>query len=72
MTTKPTGPDYGHQAVSDKIIPFNAHIAACECCGNVAELRPYGANGEHICYACGQKNPEQTERAAMEHLNDET
>lgn len=30
----------------------------CELCGTVAELRPYGPNGENICCPCGDKNPE--------------
>lgn len=36
--------------------------AKCELCGKVAELRPYGPNGENICYDCGMKNIETTER----------
>jgi hypothetical protein len=34
--------------------------AKCELCGATAELRPYGPNGENICFECGQKNPEET------------
>ena len=34
----------------------------CQLCGAEAELRPYGPNGEWICYACGKKDPETTER----------
>lgn len=34
----------------------------CEECGKVDELRPYGENYKRICYECGQKNPELTER----------
>ena len=30
----------------------------CELCGTVAELRPYGPNGERICYECGMKDEE--------------
>ena len=37
--------------------------AECELCGTVAELRPYGPKGEHICFSCGQKNPEATRAA---------
>ena len=32
----------------------------CELCGAVDELRPYGPNGENICYDCGMKNLETT------------
>lgn len=34
----------------------------CFLCGKVAETRPYGPNGEEICWECGQKNKEQTEK----------
>lgn len=33
----------------------------CEMCGKSDELRPYGKNGERICFECGQKDPETTE-----------
>lgn len=33
----------------------------CDICGVVAELRPYGPNGECVCFKCGMKN----EGAAM-------
>ena len=32
----------------------------CELCGAVEETRPYGPNGEQICFSCGQKDPEAT------------
>lgn len=28
----------------------------CELCGEIAELRPYGPNGERICFDCGMKD----------------
>lgn len=34
----------------------------CDLCGKIAELRPYGPNGECVCFACGQKNPEAVAR----------
>jgi hypothetical protein len=33
----------------------------CDLCGAVEECRPYGPNGETVCYKCGMKN----EAAAM-------
>lgn len=30
--------------------------AICDICGVCEELRPYGPNGENICYTCGEKN----------------
>ena len=34
----------------------------CELCGKMDETRPYGPMGERICYECGQKDPEMTEK----------
>lgn len=31
-------------------------LAACEMCGTIDELRPYGPNGERICFDCGMKD----------------
>jgi hypothetical protein len=36
--------------------------AACEICGKQDELRPYGPNGENICFQCGMKNLGTTKR----------
>ena len=30
--------------------------AKCELCGEVKELRPYGPNGENVCFSCGMKD----------------
>ena len=42
----------------------------CDFCGEIAELRPYGPNGECICFDCGMKNPETTEKKFNELLDD--
>lgn len=34
--------------------------APCELCQRVAELRPYGPNGENICFPCGMVDEEGT------------
>ena len=34
----------------------------CELCGAKEETRPYGPRGERICYDCGMKDPQGTER----------
>ena len=34
----------------------------CDYCGKIEELRPYGKNGACICYECGMKNEEETEK----------
>ena len=33
----------------------------CDLCGKVAELRPYGPNGEAICFECSMKDKKTTE-----------
>lgn len=35
----------------------------CELCGEVAETRPYGPNGEQICFKCGMQDEEACRRA---------
>jgi hypothetical protein len=40
----------------------------CELCGKVAETRPYGPNGERICYACGMKDVKTTNRKLAQHI----
>uniref|UniRef100_A0A6H1ZYA0 Uncharacterized protein n=1 Tax=viral metagenome TaxID=1070528 RepID=A0A6H1ZYA0_9ZZZZ len=32
----------------------------CELCGKIDELRPYGPNGERICFDCGMKDEKTT------------
>ena len=34
----------------------------CDLCGAIAELRPYGPNGECICFDCGMKDKEGTSK----------
>ncbi len=34
----------------------------CDLCGKIDELRPYGPNGEYICFECGMKDEEATTR----------
>lgn len=28
----------------------------CDLCGEIAELRPYGPKGEHVCFKCGMQD----------------
>lgn len=41
----------------------------CELCGAVEETRPYGPNGEEICFSCGQKNLETTKQKFQEFMD---
>lgn len=34
----------------------------CELCGKTAETRPYGPNGERVCFECGMKDEEAAKR----------
>lgn len=40
----------------------------CDLCGKMAELRPYGPNGECVCFACGMKDEDAAQRAFMRAL----
>lgn len=37
----------------------------CELCGEIEELRPYGPNGEKVCFDCGMKD----EAAAVKQMD---
>lgn len=41
----------------------------CELCDAFEELRPYGPNGERICFECGMKNEKTTNEAFGKLLN---
>jgi hypothetical protein len=52
------------------VLGANASIGACELCGaKDGELRPYGPNGENICFDCGMKDKDATERQMGKALN---
>lgn len=34
----------------------------CKLCGKLAETRPYGPNGEEVCFECGMKDEEAAKR----------
>lgn len=34
----------------------------CEMCGKIAETRPYGPNGEEVCFNCGMKDEKAAEK----------
>lgn len=40
----------------------------CFMCGAITETRPYGPNGEEICYECGMKDVETTSRMMVKVL----
>lgn len=56
------------RVVNGIIIIEPTEDAKCELCGKIDELRPYGQNNEMICFECGMKDKETTERKMDEHL----
>lgn len=42
----------------------------CEFCGVVDECRPYGPNGEKICFDCGMLDREGTRRKMRENAEE--
>jgi len=40
----------------------------CELCGAFEECRPYGPKGEQVCFECGMKNKETTNRKMAEYI----
>lgn len=40
----------------------------CDVCKEHAELRPYGARGEWICFSCAMKDEATTARMYREHV----
>lgn len=40
----------------------------CELCGKIDECRPYGPNNEQICFVCGMKDPETTNRKMDQYI----
>lgn len=51
------------ERVGDAVIIALEPPQQCDICGKVAELRPYGPNGECICFECGMKDPDMPQRA---------
>lgn len=50
------------------IRPPEDNMGDCALCGDHAELRPYGPNGESICATCGMKDEEATKAKFRELL----
>ena len=49
-------------ALAEVVFPLErTPDAQCELCHKVDELRPYGANGESICFDCGMKDEATTQ-----------
>lgn len=40
----------------------------CELCHKIAETRPYGPNGERVCFQCGMKDEAAAKRQLAKHV----
>lgn len=48
----------------DNVVVTGARApSTCELCGTKAETRPYGPNGENVCFPCGMKDEDAAKRA---------
>lgn len=44
----------------------------CDLCGRIRELRPYGQNGECVCFDCGMRDEAAAKREFMRRFEEET
>lgn len=51
-----------------KLIIEQTEPATCFFCHKVAELRPYGPQGQSICFDCGMHNNEETAKQFLKLL----
>lgn len=40
----------------------------CELCGEIEETRPYGPNGERVCFDCGMKDRRAVAKGMMSYI----
>lgn len=63
----PVHGDEAREMVVDAIDSGRAIMAQpdgrCDLCGEVKETRPYGPNGENVCFPCGMKDEDAMKRA---------
>ncbi len=50
------------ERVGKAIVIYAERPQQCDYCGEIKELRPYGPKGECICFQCGMKDKETTDR----------
>lgn len=54
--------------VGDVFVIESEEPQRCELCGAVEECRPYGPNGEQVCFPCGMKDEGAAVRAYRKRL----
>jgi formylmethanofuran dehydrogenase subunit E len=50
------------ERVDGKVFIYAEKPQQCDACGEIAELRPYGPNGECICFNCAMKDEPTTKK----------
>jgi len=56
------------ERVNDTAVIYAENPQQCDFCGEIGELRPYGPNGECICFKCAMKDEETTRKMCDEVL----
>jgi len=54
--------------MSDPGVIAKENVDRCELCRCIAETRPYGPNGEEVCFDCGMKDEESTKCQFEKHV----
>ena len=54
--------------MTEKGIIYQEEPQQCDFCGKIKELRPYGPNGECICFDCGMKDETTTAKQFLSHV----
>ena len=52
--------------MTHKDVIYQERPQQCDLCGKIRELRPYGPNGECVCFECGMKDEPAAERRFCE------
>ena len=55
--------------IGDVVLIEEEDEGRCELCGKIDELRPYGPNGENVCFDCGMKDEAAAQKAFDEVLD---
>jgi len=50
------------ERINNTILIYAEEPQQCDFCGEIRELRPYGPNGECICFECAMKDEETTKK----------
>lgn len=53
-----------------QVLNYQESKGKCQFCGKDEELRPYGKNGEWICFDCGMKEEATTKAQFVKILDD--